>query len=47
MEEMPIAPIYFYTNAYLQKPYVHNIGLGNTGGIDFKWAYIEPTKGLR
>ena len=25
MEEMPIAPIYFYTGSYIKKPYVKNV----------------------
>ena len=41
MDEMPIAPIYFYTQCYLKKPTVHDVALSNTGSIDFKWAYLD------
>lgn len=44
MEEMPIAPIYFYTNCYLKKPYVKNVALATNGSIDFKWAYLDFEK---
>lgn len=42
IEEMPIAPIYFYTGSYLKKPYVHGIYLSQISDIDFKSAYLEP-----
>jgi oligopeptide transport system substrate-binding protein len=41
MQEMPIAPIYFYTGVYLKKPYVKNIRLSNMNDLDLKWAYVE------
>lgn len=41
MEEMPIAPIYYYTEKYLQKPYVKGIHFSKLGKLDLKWAYIE------
>jgi oligopeptide transport system substrate-binding protein len=41
MEEMPIAPIYFYTGVYLKKPYVKGIHLSELNDLDLKWAYVE------
>ncbi len=41
MEEMPIAPIYYYTGSYLKKPYVKNVYLSDLSDVDFKNAYLE------
>jgi oligopeptide transport system substrate-binding protein len=41
MDEMPLAPIYHYTMAYLKKPNVHGVNLGARGHVDFKWAYLS------
>ena len=41
MDEMPIAPIYFYTQTYLQKPYVKGIRISEVSNLDLKWAYVE------
>ncbi|SFB33169.1 oligopeptide transport system substrate-binding protein [Lentibacillus halodurans] len=40
MDEMPIAPIYFYTNVWMNKDYVKNINVSTLGGIQYKWGYI-------
>lgn len=40
MKDMPIAPIYFYTNVWLQKPYVKGVVLDGLGSVDYTWAYI-------
>ncbi len=40
MEDMPIAPIYFYTNVWLNKDYVKNIKVSSLGGVQYKWGYI-------
>jgi oligopeptide transport system substrate-binding protein len=40
LEEMPIVPLFFYTNSYLKKEYVKDMVIGNNG-FDFKWAYID------
>ncbi|HEX7064490.1 MAG TPA: peptide ABC transporter substrate-binding protein [Bacillales bacterium] len=40
MEDMPIAPIYFYTVAYVKKPYVKGVFINGLGKSDYKWAYI-------
>jgi oligopeptide transport system substrate-binding protein len=39
--EMPMVPIYYYTENYLKKPYVKGFYLGPISDIDFKWAHIE------
>ncbi len=41
LDEMPIAPIYFYTGSYMQKPYLKNVALSEFAEIDFKYAYLE------
>ncbi|TRM10858.1 peptide ABC transporter substrate-binding protein [Lentibacillus cibarius] len=40
MDEMPLAPVYFYTNVYAHKDYVKDVSVGNLGTIQFKWGYI-------
>lgn len=41
MDEMPIAPIYFYTGSYMKKPYVKSVHVSQLSDIDFKYAYLE------
>ena len=41
MEEMPIAPIYYYTLPMMVKSYVKGYSKAAVGGLDFKSAYIE------
>ena len=41
MDEMPIAPIYFYTRPELIKPYIKDFYTSSLGYTDFKQAYIE------
>jgi oligopeptide transport system substrate-binding protein len=41
MDDMPIAPIYFYTGVYVKKPYVKGIYLSELNDLDLKWAYVE------
>ena len=41
INEMPIAPIYFYTGSYMKKPYVQGIVLSELNDMDFKNAYVE------
>jgi len=41
MDEMPIAPIYYYTNSYVKNDNVKGVVLDGLGFIDFKWATIE------
>ncbi len=40
MEELPIIPIYFYTNVYAKKDYVEGVVVHPVGGFNLKWAYI-------
>ena len=40
MEELPIVPIYFYTNKYASKDYVQGIEAAPVGGFKLKWGYI-------
>lgn len=42
MEELPIMPIYFYTNVNMYKPWVKGVIVPMVGGYqEFRWAYIE------
>lgn len=41
MDEMPIIPIYYYTNLNLIKPYLKDYYISALGYTDFKLAYIE------
>jgi len=40
MEELPIVPIYFYTNAYMHKDNVKGIEPSPVGAFNLKWGYI-------
>ncbi|MEI3604307.1 peptide ABC transporter substrate-binding protein [Pseudogracilibacillus sp. SE30717A] len=41
MEELPIIPIYFYTNTYASKDSVKGIEALPVGGFNLKWGYIS------
>ncbi|MFH0794444.1 MAG: peptide ABC transporter substrate-binding protein, partial [bacterium] len=41
ISEMPICPIYFYVDNFLQKPYVKNVKRNVLGEMDFSGAYVE------
>ncbi len=41
MDEMPIAPIYFYTQSWVKKDEVKGVKVDGLGFVDYKWAYIE------
>ncbi len=41
IDEMPIAPIYFYTGGYLRNQNLKNVALSEFAEIDFKYAYLE------
>ncbi|MGC5324472.1 peptide ABC transporter substrate-binding protein [Brevibacillus sp. SYSU BS000544] len=41
MEDMPIAPIYFYTNSWVKNDKVKGVIVDGLGFIDFKWGFIE------
>ncbi|MBI3236237.1 MAG: peptide ABC transporter substrate-binding protein [Chlamydiales bacterium] len=41
IDEMPIAPIYFYTGSYIKKPYVKNVKISDLHEMGLKTAYLE------
>lgn len=41
IDEMPIAPIYYYTGSFLQNPKLKNVSTTEFFEIDFKYAYLE------
>ncbi|WP_243291339.1 peptide ABC transporter substrate-binding protein [Bacillus sp. FJAT-47783] len=41
MDEMPIAPIYFYTNTWVKKDNLKDVYVSGLGDAQFKWAYFE------
>jgi oligopeptide transport system substrate-binding protein len=41
MDEMPIAPIYFYTDSWVKKENVKGVFIDGLGNIDLKWATVE------
>jgi len=41
MDEMPIAPIYFYTNTWVKKDNLKGVYVSGLGDVQFKWAYFE------
>jgi len=41
MDEMPIAPIYFYTQSWVQNENVKGVIMDGLGFVDYKWATIE------
>ncbi|WOV87668.1 peptide ABC transporter substrate-binding protein [Sporosarcina oncorhynchi] len=40
MEELPLAPVYFYTNVWTNKEKVQNIEVSPLGVVQYKWGYI-------
>jgi len=42
MDEMPIMPIYFYANSWLQNENLKDVVMDGLGDIDFKYADITP-----
>lgn len=41
IREMPMIPLYFHKNTFLQKEYLKDVLITQTAMIDFKWAYHE------
>jgi len=41
IQEMPVAPIYFYTGVYIKQPYVKGVHISKLNQMDLKWAYVE------
>ncbi|MFF2532778.1 peptide ABC transporter substrate-binding protein [Brevibacillus sp. NPDC058079] len=42
MDDMPITPIYYYTNSWVQNDKLKNVDMDGLGAIDFKYADITP-----
>ncbi len=40
MEELPLSPVYFYTNVWTNKEYVKNVEVSPLGLVQYKWGYI-------
>jgi oligopeptide transport system substrate-binding protein len=41
MDEMPVAPIYFYTNSWVKSDKVKGVIVDGLGHVDYKWATVE------
>ncbi len=41
MDEMPVAPIYFYTNNWVQVDNLKGVAVSGLGDVQYKWAYFE------
>ncbi|OEG00085.1 hypothetical protein BHF71_06475 [Vulcanibacillus modesticaldus] len=41
LDDMAVAPIYFYTRVYIQQDYVKGVVRHGDGATDYTWAYIE------
>jgi oligopeptide transport system substrate-binding protein len=41
MDEMPIIPIYFYTNVWVEKENLKDVVVSGLGDVQLKWAYFE------
>lgn len=41
MDEMPVLPVYFYTDSWVKKDEVKGVQVSDAGHVDFKWATIE------
>ncbi len=41
MDDMPIAPIYFYTNTWVQNENLQDVVLSGLGDAQFKWASLK------
>ncbi|QED48243.1 peptide ABC transporter substrate-binding protein [Cytobacillus dafuensis] len=41
MEDMPVSPIYFYTNNWIQNESLKGVAVSGLGDVQYKWAYFE------
>lgn len=41
MEDMPILPIYFYTDSWVKKENIKGVIVDGQGNVDYKWATID------
>ena len=40
MDQLPVMPIYYYVEAFLEKDYVKDVIYSSLGFIDFKYAWV-------
>lgn len=38
---MPVAPIYFYTQLWVQDPKLKGVVVSGLGDVQYKWAHFE------
>lgn len=43
MDAMPVIPIYHYTMLHMKSHDLKDVVLSDSGHIDFKWAYLDPS----
>ncbi|MGC8227504.1 peptide ABC transporter substrate-binding protein [Pseudobacillus badius] len=41
IDEMPVAPIYFYTNSWVQRDNLKDVVMSGLGDVQLKWAHFE------
>lgn len=41
MDELPVIPVYFYTDSWVQNPKLKGVSFDAMGNIDWKWADLE------
>jgi oligopeptide transport system substrate-binding protein len=41
MEDLPVIPLYFYTELHVFKPWVKNLTVSSLGFWNFKGAWVE------
>lgn len=41
INDMPIAPIYFYTQLWVQDPKLKGVVVSGLGDVQYKWAHFE------
>jgi len=41
MDQLPLCPIYYYTNPYLKRPWLKNVIMNGMGWQDLTYAYVE------
>lgn len=41
IDDMPVAPIYFYTDTWVQNDHLKGVVISGLGDIQLKWAYFE------
>lgn len=47
MDEMPVAPIYFYTGSYLKNRHLKGVYVSELSDVDFKYAYWDQNRDQR